>query len=223
MLESPSLNPALRNLLLVLLSLAAGCIDAIAFINTGVFPANMTGNTVVLAINLLRPDSTLAIFSALALAGFCGGAALGAWTVHAAGRAWSRRTTTAILAAAVLVLAATLAIAGTGERFLIPVILATSVAMGIQSAAVQQLGIAGVATVFMTGTLTAAVSRAVGAAIDRDTSHEARLPALTWAGYFTGAFAGGLHHSLGTWIPFAVPTLVLLAVAAASLRTAARD
>jgi uncharacterized membrane protein YoaK (UPF0700 family) len=203
----------LRNLLLLLLSAAAGCTDAIAFIHAGVFPANMTGNTVVLAINLFS-GSSAALLSALALVGFCGGAVAGAWLVHSTDRAWSRRTNTAILCGATLVGAATAAIFLYGDRVVIPVVLATSAAMGLQSAAVQHLGLSGVATVFMTGTLTTAVSRFTGAALDRaPSSSGAALPALTWLGYFAGALVGGLHRTLHTDIPFALPTMLLLGVA----------
>jgi len=222
MLERLALNARSRNSLLVLLSTAAGCVDAIAFINAGVFPANMTGNTVVLAINLLVNGSA-ALLSALALLGFCLGAAAGAWLVHSREHAWSGRVTLAILAGALLVVAASAAIAFSGTRFEIPIILVTSAAMGIQSAAVQQLGIAGVSTVFMTGTLTTAVSRAVGALIERPAADPGRwLPALTWLGYFAGAFIGGLHHALHTPLPFVIPAALLLGVALfASLRSQA--
>jgi uncharacterized membrane protein YoaK (UPF0700 family) len=202
-----------REILLLMLSTAAGCVDAIAFINAGVFPANMTGNTVVLATSLLL-DGSAALLSGLALVAFCCGAAAGAWMVHSPDKGWSPRVTAAVFAGAALVLAASLCIAFLGTQLVIPVILATSIAMGIQSAAVQQLGVAGVATVFMTGTLTTAVTRAIGFAIDRPAAQPGRwLPALTWLGYFTGAFIGGLHRAFGTKIPFALPSLLLLSVA----------
>ena len=224
MLESTALNaipaPA-RNLFLVLLSAAAGCVDAIAFIHVGVFPANMTGNSVVLATNLLHPASGAAILSALALLGFCAGAAASARMVRSAEHAWSHRTNIALLGAAALVLGAAAAIPFTGDRYMALIILATASAMGIQSAAVQQLGIAGVATVFMTGTLTTAVSRFVGGVQERMAGRlplekSPWLPALTWSAYFLGAFLGGLHRILHTPLPFALPGILILGVALAS-------
>ena len=211
------MNDRTRNLLLILLSTAAGCVDAVAFLNAGVFPANMTGNSVVLATSLLHPSSSAAILSALALLGFCAGAAASAWMVHSTDHAWSPRINLALLAAALLVLGATAVVFFSGTELIVVAILATSAAMGMQSAAVQQLGIAGVATVFMTGTLTAAVSRFAGAARER---HEGRpvsakspwLPALTWLAYFTGAFLGSLHHVLHTSLPLALPGLLILVV-----------
>lgn len=208
---------------LALLSLAAGCIDAIAFIRAGVFPANMTGNTVVLATNLFLPGTNAAWLSALALLAFCLGVAAGAGLLHAAPPGWSRRTDWTIFAGAVLVLAASLVIYFTQERWIIFIILSTSAAMGLQSAAVQKLGVAGVATVFMTGTLTAAVSRTVGAVLDHSASEAARwLPAITWGSYFAGAFLGGLHRLLSTDWPLVLPAAVLLGVAAVGLMRSAK-
>ena len=213
------MNPdRLHHWFLALLSLAAGCIDAIAFIRVGVFPANMTGNTVVLATSLFLPGSDAALLSALALLGFCLGVAGGAWFLRPAPRGWSRRTDFSILAGAVLVLAASLAIYFTGDRWMGFIILSTSAAMGLQSAAVQKLGVAGVATVFMTGTLTAAMSRVVGVALDHPTGESGRwLPAITWGSYFLGAFIGGLHRVLHTDWPLILPATLLLVISVIGL------
>lgn len=214
------MNPRTRNLLLVLLSVSAGCVDAIAFLNAGVFPANMTGNTVVLATSLLV-HGPAALLSGIALGSFCAGAAAGAAIVHSGERNWSPRVTFSLGAGAALVVAASAAMAFLGKGIEIPVIVATSMAMGMQSAAVQQLGIAGVSTVFMTGTLTAAVSRVVGVAIDRPAAESGGwLPALTWLGYFSGAFLGGLHRALHTTLPFALPGALLIIVTVLAMRRA---
>jgi uncharacterized membrane protein YoaK (UPF0700 family) len=204
-----------RNSLLLLLSLAAGCVDAIAFINTGVFPANMTGNSVVLGSTLLQPSLAVTGLSALALLGFCLGAAVGVRLVHSREPGWSPRVNAALVIAGLLVLAVALAVLWTGEQFLFAVILVTAAAMGMQSAAVQQIGVAGVATVFVTGTLTTAISRLVGAAtFDRGREIESRwLPGLTWFCYFTGAVIGGIHRLLGLDFLFALPGLLLLIAA----------
>jgi len=70
---------------LLLLTAAAASADAISYVGLGhVFPANMTGNTVLLAIGLTTGDHAGAARSAVALGGFVLGAA-------AAGAAGSRR------------------------------------------------------------------------------------------------------------------------------------
>lgn len=222
------MNPRTRSLLLLALSLAAGCVDALAFINAGVFPANMTGNTVVLATSLLHPEAATTLLSLLALAGFCIGAAGSAWIVHSPEHDWSPQINRALLAAGILVAAATLLIVMFEDRLLPLTIILTSAAMGVQSAAVQQLGISGVATVFMTGTLTNAVSRFMAALRARIKNQPEPavipwLPALTWSAYFAGAFIGSLHHFLRTDLPFAVPCALFLAAPLLSGRKFSAD
>lgn len=209
-----------QNSSLLLLSIAAGCVDAIAFVNAGVFPANMSGNSVVLAAGILHPATGAAALSALVLAGFCAGAAAGAWIVHSPDHAWSRRISLALLFSGVLVLGCALAILLAPGHFLSMIIVAVSAAMGMQSAAVQQLGIAGVATVFVTGTLTTAITRFVGLA--RETvmkeplaEKDPWLPAFSWLSYFAGAFIGGLQLVLHTAVPVVLPGALLVAVALA--------
>ncbi len=205
-----------RDLLLVLLSLAAGCVDALAFLHAGVFPANMTGNTVVLATSLLHPTMETTVLSLVALAGFCLGAAGSAWSVHSCTREWSAAIDRALVAAGLLVAVSTLLIVVFGSRFLPLTIALVSIAMGAQSAAVQQLGISGVATVFMTGTLTNAMGQLTGAIRARwegKAADDVRwLPLLTWAAYFTGAFVGSLQHFLHSNLPFLLPSALFLAV-----------
>ncbi len=101
--------------------------------------------------------------------------------------------------------------------FLPALTLAASMAMGLQATAVQQLGVPGVATVVVTGTLTTAVARLVGAASSPPHTasvNSMALPFLSWAGYFTGALLGGLQKSLlHAGLPIALPGLLLVAVA----------
>jgi uncharacterized membrane protein YoaK (UPF0700 family) len=100
-------------------------------------------------------------------------------------------------------------------------------AMGLQSAAVQQLGVPGVATVFVTGTLTTAIARFVGVALPKAGAPPAAspwLPFLSWVCYFAGAMLGGLQQSiLHTGIPIAIPGLILIGVALAAQFSARRQ
>ena len=43
-----------RDTALLLLSTAAGCVDAVGFLHVGVFPANMTGTTVIMALDIFH-------------------------------------------------------------------------------------------------------------------------------------------------------------------------
>jgi hypothetical protein len=65
--------------ILLALALAAGFLDAASYLGLGhTFPANMTGNTVLLAVAAARGSGTDALQSATALAGFAAGVAVGA-------------------------------------------------------------------------------------------------------------------------------------------------
>ncbi|MGH3745610.1 MAG: YoaK family protein, partial [Mycobacteriales bacterium] len=131
-----------------MLTATAASADAISYLGLGhVFPANMTGNTVLLAVGLAGRDYTAAIRSAVALAGFVAGAA-------AAGRArtgptWSRRLVVTLLGELALLVAVAVWWARLpdaphhGARY--GLIVRFSLAMGTQSAAVTQLD-AGVST-----------------------------------------------------------------------------
>jgi uncharacterized membrane protein YoaK (UPF0700 family) len=210
----------MRDILLLLLSLAAGCVDALAFLHTGTFPANMTGNSVVLGLALARANVTGAELSALALLGFTLGAAAGARLTIASDRAWSVRVTLSLALAGALLLGAAAAI-GFGGHFVVAMTTA-AVAMGLQSAAVQRLGVAGVSTVVVTGTLTTAIMRLVarvnGAARPTEAGAGSWLPAASWGAYFAGAIVGGLQSILHTPLPILLPGVILLGVAAAAAR-----
>src|SRR6185312_10253731 len=67
---------------LLLLTVVSACMDAISYLGLGrVFPANMTGNTVLLGIGMATGDAGAAARSATALGAFVlGAAAVGAAT-----------------------------------------------------------------------------------------------------------------------------------------------
>jgi uncharacterized membrane protein YoaK (UPF0700 family) len=58
-------------------------VSLISYLGLGrAFTANMTGNTVLLGLALVRADSQAALRSGLVLAGFLLGGTLGAWIVE---------------------------------------------------------------------------------------------------------------------------------------------
>src|SRR3989441_10611679 len=68
--------------MLLMLTWAAGIVDAICYLGLGrVFTAIMTGNTVLLALAVSEGESMAVMRSVLALAGFSAGAAAGALIV----------------------------------------------------------------------------------------------------------------------------------------------
>jgi uncharacterized membrane protein YoaK (UPF0700 family) len=157
------LPSAVRDALLALLAATAGYIDAFSYLRLGnVFTANMTGNTVLLGIAAGQQAAARALHSVVALAGFVlgvlAGAALCGRRERSEASRWPPRVTLtlAVELIALLAMAVGWALAGEdpagGAEY--GLVGAAALAMGMQSAAVQRLRVAGVATTYVTGTLT---------------------------------------------------------------------
>src|SRR5215208_4950985 len=73
-------SPAtVRDAMLIMLSLAAGCVDAVGYLGLGqIFVANMSGNTVLLGLALGQAEARAALRAVVALVGFIVGVAVGA-------------------------------------------------------------------------------------------------------------------------------------------------
>jgi uncharacterized membrane protein YoaK (UPF0700 family) len=209
--------------MLALLAVAAGCVDATSFLGLGqVLTAAMTGNTVLLGLALGQADAQAALRSAVALGGFVAGAFVGAVIVGrgAHGTIWPPAVTCALVLELALLVALTVAwhlLEGRADWTIdhrYPLIVAAGVAMGIQSAAAQRVGVPGVATTYVTGTLTSVAARLVSwlrtsptATRGDDASKIVApwLPASVWIAYGAGAiFAGAAYH---LWSPAELPSL----------------
>jgi uncharacterized membrane protein YoaK (UPF0700 family) len=225
--------PKARNVMLVSLSLAAGCVDAVGFLALGhVFVANMTGNTVLLGLAIGQWEWGAALRAVTALAGFIGGVAAGASLLHLdrEGREAWPPIVTLTLALELLVLIAfafgwiRAAPEPAGEETYILISL-SAFAMGVQSSAVRRLGIPGVATTYITGTLTNLTEDAIGRLRSTVPGQGSRssesggssarglmLPADVWLAYGLGAVLTGAI--VLRWPSFAVlpPVIVLAAV-----------
>src|SRR2546430_6191655 len=155
----------LRDLLMIGITFAAGCVDAISYLALGrVFTANMTGNIVLLGLAVAQSLGPQTLRSLVALAAFAGGCAIAANGGRGRGKeeVWPARTTLA-LAMEVVLLAG---FAGAWwwlerrpvtEGVLVLLALA-GLAMGMQSAIARQLVVRGVSTTFVIGTLITLVS-----------------------------------------------------------------
>jgi uncharacterized membrane protein YoaK (UPF0700 family) len=146
--------------MLLLLTLAAASVDAISYLGLGhVFTAMMTGNTVLLGLALAQGEVLAALRSILALIGFAIGVFVGAIIVERESdpAEWPAAVTAA-LAFETLVLAIFAATStlfdSTRAAIIYLLIILSAFAMGIQSAAVRRLGVPGIATTYITGTLT---------------------------------------------------------------------
>jgi len=218
----------------VLLTFASGASDVASFTRLGdVFTSVMTGNMTIFGLSLARGSVSLASHTAVAVAGYVTGVATGTRVMwhHAArnggpgggvpgggvpgggvpGGEWPPHITLSLLIEMVLFAAVTAGWEFTGSRptgatqFVILVLAACS--MGIQSAAVNQMGLGNVSTTYLTGTLTGLVSAI--ARPDKKPAGRRRLGVLL--GLMAGALLAGVF--LAT-VPAVVPLLPLLAVAA---------
>jgi uncharacterized membrane protein YoaK (UPF0700 family) len=246
--DGGSSSATVRNEMLVALSLAAGCVDAVGYLGLGhVFVANMTGNTVLLGIAIGQWNGKAALRAGTALGGFICGVGLGA-AITGPGKqdriAWPP-IVTVVLAIELLALAAftggwvyTGAEPDGAARFAL--ISLASLAMGLQSTAVRRLGIPGVATTYITGTLTdltegaiihlrAVISAAApGRRREERTSPSARgliLPADVWLAYGTGAIIAGaiaLRWPPGSIVPSVAVVAAVVLLAAARHRRLSR-
>jgi uncharacterized membrane protein YoaK (UPF0700 family) len=146
--------------MLLLLTLAAASVDAISYLGLGhVFTAMMTGNTVLLGLALAQGEVLAALRSILALIGFAIGVFVGAIIVERESypAEWPAAVTAALAFEAIIlaIFAAnfTLLESLRGGMIYLLIIL-SALAMGVQSAAVRRLGVPGIATTYITGTLT---------------------------------------------------------------------
>jgi uncharacterized membrane protein YoaK (UPF0700 family) len=223
---------ARRDLVLAGLTIVSASADAISYLGLGkVFPANMTGNTVLLGIGSATGRLAAAGRSATALGLFVVGAAVVGAAVP---RRLDRRAFRWVLAAEAAVLAAwscwwlATGIAAPRGATRYGLVALAGAAMGAQSGLVRHLDVP-VSTTYITGTWTA-LSAGVAQRLSRRSSG-ARSPttdqqddpgdrrlalwALVVAAYGATACAAGLaYHHLGavaTVIPFAVSALVLVA------------
>lgn len=223
--------------MIVALSVAAGCVDAASYLNLGdIFTANMTGNTVLLGLALGEGNWLAVLRAGLALLGFVGGVAVGTLVSESGSherKIWPFAVTMG-LALELVFLAAfavgwNLAGPEPSGRTLHYLIVLSAISMGVQSTAVRQLGIPGVATTYITGTLTNLTEgairhlRSAGSSVIKSQKRSEQekmsargllLPADVWLAYGLGAIAAGalqLRWSPGVpLMPAAIVGLVIL-------------
>jgi uncharacterized membrane protein YoaK (UPF0700 family) len=202
--------------LLLALSFAGGCVDASTYLGLGhAFPANMTGNTVLLALAIVRGAGADAVRSGLALAGFCIGVAVGTAVIHTRGRWPGNAALTLVFEAVVLaVLLVWWAAIGVEPRYAL--IGVAAMAMGAQSTAVRVSRVGGVNTTYVTGTLTSAVAGLVMRLRGQQPGDPGApaLPGGAWFVYGLGALAGGLAERAGHAAVAAIPLTIVLGCAA---------
>lgn len=154
-----------RHVLVLALAVNSGATDAIGFVGLGgVFTSVMTGNMVLLGVAAGRLDGTLAIHSAVAIASFVLGCALGSRIAGVPRRddaVWPTAVTYALVVEFVAFAAFAVGWELVDDRTDTAVQLVflglNAVALGIQSSAILRFGVSGLSTTYLTGTLTTVV------------------------------------------------------------------
>lgn len=184
------------------LCLVAGYVDAISYTELGsVFAANMTGNSVLLAIAAARGEGTRAMGYVLTLAAFFAGALAAAALRRSTGRA------AVPLALGVLLLLA--------SSFLLPDLrrAALALTMGLLGASVSRFGPVALQTVVVTGTIVRLSETIVARLAPTPSPPEpgsVRLHALAWTAYGAGAALAIFAQHLTSRPIFAAAALLLV-------------
>jgi uncharacterized membrane protein YoaK (UPF0700 family) len=197
----------MRDTLVVLLTLTTGAVDAASFLGLGkVFSSVITGNMVLLGIAAGTDGSALAVRAGVALAGYMAGVLAGAPIAarRSTGDAtWPRSVTVTLAVEIVILVAFCAAWEAAGGRpagyAQLPLVALLSAAMGMQGAAVRQLG--QMSSTYMTSTLTGLLAGlATRSKVDGLPRSLGVLAAIV-----TGAVAGAAMVKLApAWLPFLV-------------------
>jgi uncharacterized membrane protein YoaK (UPF0700 family) len=210
-------SDAVRDRAVILLTGSAGCIDTAVFLKSGVFPANMTGNTVVMGLGIVHLNVGNVLLSSLAFGGFILGVAIAAFIASPPGSShqWSPRISLALVGAAVILFAGAMVGSLSNQIFIPCAVLCTALAMGIQSESVQQLGISGISGNVITSTLTTGIKRLVNYIRLMKSGNGAmkespRLHFSCWLSYLVGAILGATTAQWVLWTPFALSSFAIL-------------
>lgn len=209
----------------LLLSVAAGSVDALCLLHLGnVFASVITGNLVLLASSALRGLATPVVNAAAAVGAYAL-SVFAASRLAAVGRPAARTVTSLALEAVLLVafVAAWLAIGPPASDEFLPALLPLAgAAMGAQSVAVRARGRPGLSTTYLTGALTREVS------IIGEPGWTRRLDwvqLLALVGLVVGAVVETVLMRYATWtgpLPAAVLVAVTLLITSRGIRRRGR-
>jgi uncharacterized membrane protein YoaK (UPF0700 family) len=217
--QAPTRDRTLRDVLLVALTVASGAVDAISYFGLGkIFSAFMTGNMVFLGFGIAKIGEPDAVPVIVALSMFTAGSYLGlrfAMRRSDESGVWPPPITVLFVLVAIgeaCFLIVWMTAAGDPSAELRDTLIAlSSLAMGLQTAAVRSLGVQGIFTTAGTFTLVAFAATFAGSR-SRD-----ELPRLigVLVGLVAGAVAGGLlfrhARSYAPVLPLVITVLVIMA------------
>ena len=216
-----------RNALVVLLTAAAGATNVLSLTALGGVPASiMTANLVLVGLSFTHHEGALGWHAGAALGGFVVAVFLTSRVIRAYDKdaadanrsAWPRPVTAAIAAEALPLIGVAVGWGLTAGRpagvAQLTLCIAAALAMGIQSAAIRALGVAGLTSTFFTGTLTDAVRDLTGPGPGRWSVGASALVALVAGAAAEGAVLTYGQQRLGPLLPL----VLVCCVAALSLR-----
>lgn len=188
-----------------LLCLVAGYVDAIGYTELGgVFAANMTGNSVLLAIAAARGEIARLMTYGFTIAAFF----VGAMAAAALRRGTGRPTLALAAAAALLLLAAT---GGMPANIRLSLLAAT---MGLQAGAIARFGATQISTVVVTTTMVRIADHLVEHFLPSAQPGDPggmRIYGMAWIAYGGGAAIAVTAQRFMRW-PLLIAALVLIAV-----------
>ncbi len=210
----------LRDVLLICLTFGSGAVDAISFLGLGrVFTAMMSGNIVLLGLAVGSSAGSEAVRSAVSLVVFVFGVFAASRLVRGPtdSSAWPSGLTMALVCGAVAqagMLAGWLGASGhPNDLFKAVLVGFSALAMGLQGGAVARLGVSGVTTTYVTGTLTGLIG---GLALRSGTQRELARRAVVLVALLLGAACGAVlltyARSAAPALPLAV-TIIVVATA----------
>jgi uncharacterized membrane protein YoaK (UPF0700 family) len=187
------------------LCLVAGFVDAIGYTELGgVFAANMTGNSVLLAIAAVHGEGARTAVYGFTLASFLVGALVAATLRRTTGK-----PTVGLGAAVALLVVAAVTSMGHTERLAL-----LALTMGLQGASISRFGAYNLHTVVVTGTIVRLAEYCVDHVLPSQRAPEpgaTTLHALAWVAYGCGAAIATATQHFTHW-PLLVAALILLAI-----------
>jgi uncharacterized membrane protein YoaK (UPF0700 family) len=211
-------RPSLPRLLLVLTA-AAGLVDAVSYLALGhVFVANMTGNVVFLGFSIGGASGLSTLASLAAITAFLAGALAGGRLGSSFGDARAQALAAGmgiqlLLVAAAAIVAAVAGVHGSASRY--PLIVLLAGAMGIQTAIARRLGVRDLPTTVLTQTLAGLASELRLGSIRSDPLVRRRLLAV--AAMLLGALVGALLVlKVKSWTALAAAAVLMAGVAGAA-------
>ena len=192
------------------LGLVSGAADAAGWMQTGVFPAHMTGNTALIGVALVGHHPGLALKRVAVILCFFAGLVLSPLL-----GSWKRfGTSAAVWGASAIALAAAFAPAHPWDVLLL------GLALAMQNAALHQFAGKSINTSFLTGNMQSLGAAIARRALGRETPKDAtgdgvtlRVAPAVWSAYVAGAALGALlalnlRHPLLP-VSLAIPVVLL--------------